>query len=135
MRGKMLPLVMQLNIVLFAYCDGFIADNAMWYVVDFSFKIFQSLFVVERTLLLVCLRRFAYMRLYHKKYDVSNDAQTLKQHANASLNNVRWTYKTTQQWEAIVRGRLLWSVYTINRHRQLRRLRRRYLQDVSGAVS
>ena len=55
MRGKMLRLAMPLNIVLFACCDGFIADEAMWYVVDFSEKIFQSLFVVEYTLLLVHL--------------------------------------------------------------------------------
>ena len=56
MRGKMLCLVMPF--VLFAYCDGYISENAMWYVVDSSEKIFQSPLVVEHTLLLVHLVSF-----------------------------------------------------------------------------
>ena len=49
----MLRLVMPLNIVYFAYCDGFKADKAMWYVVDFSEKVIQPSFVVKHTLFLV----------------------------------------------------------------------------------
>ena len=58
MHGKMLRLVMPFNIVLLAYGDGFIADKAMWHVVDYSEKIFQSPFVVEHTLLIVHLASF-----------------------------------------------------------------------------
>ena len=58
MRGKMLRLVMPLYIVLFAYCDGFKADKAMWYVVDLSENIYKSPFDVEHTLLLVHLASF-----------------------------------------------------------------------------
>ena len=59
----MLRLVMLLNIVLFACCDGFIADRALWYVVELSDEIFISSFVVEHALHLVHLASFRIHRV------------------------------------------------------------------------
>ena len=83
MREKMLRLVMSLNIVFLAYCGGFKADKALWYVVYFSEKTFQSPFVVAPC-------HLASFRIHEvelkNNYDVSSEAQTLKQHANVLLN-------------------------------------------------
>ena len=54
----MFRLVMPFNIVLFAYCHGFIANKAMWYAVDFNKKILQPPFVLENTFLFVHLSTF-----------------------------------------------------------------------------
>ena len=98
MRGKMLRLVMLLNIVLSAYSDGFIADKVMWYVVDLSEKIFQSPLVVEHTLLLVHLALFCIHGVESTKK--RKKCQTkLKLRSSMQMCHliVTWTSKTTQQ--------------------------------------
>ena len=80
MCEKMLRLVMY--IVLFAFCDGFIADKAMWYVVDLSERIFQSSFVVEHTLPLVHLESFFI-------HGVESEKNTMCQMKHKLLNSIQ----------------------------------------------
>ena len=109
---------MPLNIVLFAYCDVLMA---MWHLVDLSEKIFQSPFVVEHTLLHVHLASFRIHRIEYRKKTICHSKHKLCSSIQMCHLIVTWTSRTTQQraqCEAIGRGRLLLSVYTINRHRR-----------------